>query len=884
MSRQDRARGTRFWAEASESDALERYRTLVNTVEDGIYQVDPEGRFVAANDVICEMTGYERTELLDSSASLLLEADDIERIESEIRERLAAGEQRSEMFECTARTATGETFVCEVQLSLLFEDESFAGTVGVVRDITERKRTERRLRKREQQLERERDLTDRILETSPVGIMVLDENAEVTRMNDMGRELLGVEDVDEFSPSDRATYTEDGRRLADGEQPPIETIRSGEAVSDRLLRVERKDEGSRWLSVSTSPLLNDEGGVDRVVTTGEDVTNLKERERRLEQRTDELTTELAEIYGRITDGVLAVDREWKFTYVNERAEEILGLDEDRLIGTEVWETFPEKEGTTFEERYREALSTQEPVSFEAYYPPHDSWYEEHVHPSETGLSVYFQDITERKETQQKLRERERQFSTLMDNVPGMVYRCRNERGWPMTFVSDACHDLSGYDPSALEDDRVRWGEDVMVEADREKLWNGVQTATKEHGTFSETYRIETADGERRWVRDYGRAVFDENDEEIKIEGIISDVTDRKRLENELEESERRYRTLVKNFPQGAVGLFDDDLNYTAIGGQLLDELGVSPEDCVGASVRRIYPNDLEREIEPQFRATLENESRSFEHSSRDRCLYARTLPIRDADDEVVEGMVVVQDITERKEYERKLEASNERLEQFAYAASHDLQEPLRMVTKYLQLIERRYEDDLDEDGEEFLEFAVDGAERMKEMINGLLEYSRVETAGGPLEPVDLAEVFAETMADIQMKVEETDAEITVEPLPRVEGDTSQLRQVFQNLLENTIEYSGEGPPRVHVSADRNGSNWTVSVRDEGIGIDPADHERIFEVFNRLHTYEEHDGTGIGLALCKRIVERHGGEIWVEPNSAGGSTFSFTLPAASSRPS
>ncbi|WP_082146706.1 ATP-binding protein [Halostagnicola sp. A56] len=461
-----------------------------------------------------------------------------------------------------------------------------------------------------------------------------------------------------------------------------------------------------------------------------------------------------------TDGFLALDEEWEFTYVNERAAEILGLDENELLGTNIWETFSEKQGTEFEERYREALSTQESVSFEAYYPPHDSWYEEHVHPSETGLSVYFQDITERTEARRKLHEREQQLSALMDNVPGMVYRCRNERGWPMEFVSDACRSLSGYDPSALEEGTIVWGEDVVVEADRESVWDHVQTAVDGPGTFSETYRIETAEGERRWVRDHGRIVADESERERWIEGIISDVTERKRLETELE-------------------------------------------------------------------------------------------------------------------------ASNERLEQFAYAASHDLQEPLRMVARYGQLLEDRYADRLDEDGKAFLEFAVDGAERMKEMIDGLLEYSRVETAGEPLEPVDLEDVVAETMADIQLKVDESDAEITVDELPAVSGDVSQLRQVFQNLFENAIEYSGEEPPRVHVTADRTGSNWTISVRDEGIGLDEASHDRIFEVFNRLHSGDEYDGTGIGLALCKRIVERHGGDIWVESNSDGGSTFSFTLPAVRS---
>ncbi|QLG27117.1 MEDS domain-containing protein [Halorarum halophilum] len=255
------------------------------------------------------------------------------------------------------------------------------------------------------------------------------------------------------------------------------------------------------------------------------------------------------------------------------------------------------------------------------------------------------------------------------------------------------------------------------------------------------------------------------------------------------------------------------------------------------------------------------------------------------DDDVVSLRGAAQDITERKRREQRLEvvidrleASNSRLEQFAYAASHDLQEPLRMVSSYLKLVRQRYADDLDEDGEEFIEFAVDGAERMREMVEGLLAYSRVETQGGPLEPIDLDAAFDDVLADLRIQIEETNAEITADELPCVTGDASQLRQVFQNLLENAITYSGDEPPRVHVSAERDGSKWKVSVSDEGIGIEPEHRERIFEVFQRLHTSGEYDGAGIGLALCERIVERHGGEIWVESTPGEGATFSFTLPA------
>ncbi|SDJ52790.1 MEDS domain-containing protein [Natronorubrum texcoconense] len=227
----------------------------------------------------------------------------------------------------------------------------------------------------------------------------------------------------------------------------------------------------------------------------------------------------------------------------------------------------------------------------------------------------------------------------------------------------------------------------------------------------------------------------------------------------------------------------------------------------------------------------------------------------------------------------RLETSNERLEQFAYAASHDLQEPLRMVSSYLQLLDARGAD-LTEENQEFLEFAVDGADRMRDMIDGLLEYSRIETRGAPLEPIELDAVLDDVRGDLRFQLASSDAELAVASLPRVEGDGNQLRQLFQNLLANAIKYSGDEPPRIEIAADRAGATWTISVRDEGIGIDPDEQDRIFDIFDRLHSRETYDGAGIGLALCERIAERHGGEIWVDSEPGEGATFSVTLPAVS----
>ena len=235
------------------------------------------------------------------------------------------------------------------------------------------------------------------------------------------------------------------------------------------------------------------------------------------------------------------------------------------------------------------------------------------------------------------------------------------------------------------------------------------------------------------------------------------------------------------------------------------------------------------------------------------------------------------DITERKQYQQRLEASNERLAQFAYAVSHDLREPLRMITNYLELLERRYGESLDADADEFIAYAIDGAERMRETMEGLLTYSSVGTAVDSFDSVDLEAVLDDVLMDLDVRITEADAEIVVGSLPTVAGDGAQLRQLFQNLLDNAIEYSGDEPPRITISADRDGDEWIISVSDGGIGIDSTDADRVFEVFQRLHTYEEHAGTGIGLALCKRIVDHHGGEIWVDSDRGTGSTFTFTLP-------
>ena len=245
---------------------------------------------------------------------------------------------------------------------------------------------------------------------------------------------------------------------------------------------------------------------------------------------------------------------------------------------------------------------------------------------------------------------------------------------------------------------------------------------------------------------------------------------------------------------------------------------------------------------------------------------------------------VARDITDRKQAEgilkktaAELARSNDELAQFAYVASHDLQEPLRMVASFLQLLEKRYDGLLDPDGKKFIHFAVDGAKRMQSLIHDLLALSRVQTRARTAELTYCAKVFRDVMNDLQLAIAEAGATVTCDNLPVVLADSVQLAQLFQNLLGNALKFRGDDPIRVHVGTVRREDGWEISVSDNGIGIEPQFFVRIFGIFQRLHSRSELSGTGIGLAVCKKIVERHNGRIWLESEPGRGSTFYFTIP-------
>ena len=315
-------------------------------------------------------------------------------------------------------------------------------------------------------------------------------------------------------------------------------------------------------------------------------------------------------------------------------------------------------------------------------------------------------------------------------------------------------------------------------------------------------------------------------------------------------------------------------------------LGHTTEElCAVPYVDFIHPDDREKTLTEASRLKIGVDIISFENRYRCKDGSYKWLVWRaHADFEAKLIYAVARDITERKQVESvlkntaaELARSNDELSQFAYIASHDLQEPLRMVASFLQLIEKRYDSVLDAEGKNFIHFAVDGAKRMQSLIHDLLALSRVQTRAQASELTDCAKVFRDVMNDLQFVVAEAGATVTCDSLPVVMADSVQLAQLFQNLVGNALKFRGKEPIRIHVGAVHREDGWEFSVSDNGIGIEPQFFERIFGIFQRLHSRGELPGTGIGLAVCKKIVERHAGKIWVESKPGSGAKFLFTIP-------
>ncbi|MDG5819784.1 PAS domain S-box protein [Natronococcus sp. A-GB7] len=869
----------------------EQYRTVMNAVDDGIYQLDADNRFVAVNDAALERTGYDREELLGEHVSVLLDDEDAARLERELRERLEIGEDAEATFDLAIETADGDSLPSEARFSVLEADGEFDGVVAVVRDVGEDPERDRS----ELIWETNESITS-VIDEADVGVFVLDESFDVVWADETVETYFGV-DRDEIIGRDKRTVIEETirDRLADPEvfaETVLATYDDNTSVEQFECRIaDGPDREERWLEHRSKPIESGRYAGGRVELYY-DITDRKESQlaRRESERRFESLVDAVDEYA-----IFMLDPDGRVQSWNEGAKRIKGYDPSE-IRDEHFSTFYTESDRAADvpARNLERADAEGTVENEGWRVRADGsrfWANVTLTAIREdgelqGYAKVTRDMTERREREQQLqRERdlvERILETspvgiAVVNADGSTNRA-NER--MATLLGVPPDESSGYAAGRLD----------MYDAEGRLLPVEDRPAGRVFETGEPVYdrdiRLDRPDGTRTWLSINATPIGTEGETPEQVVVTATDITDLKEL------VERRKRELEEREKEIAGVRLATNLLET--GDRPVEELLEEFVSELPQSFR--YPDRTAAHVSVGDHEAATDACDTFERQITARTSTASGTPIRidvgfveppperepdpfvDEERELIDTLATLMTFHfERQEYIDELRAETRRLEQFAYAASHDLQEPLRMVSSYLQLVERRYADELDDDGREFLAFALEGAERMRNMIDGLLAYARVKTRGEPLEPVDLDAVFEDARSDLKMRISATDADITVDPLPTVEGDESQLRQVFQNLLDNAIEYS-DGPPRIHVSAERRDSVWEISVRDEGIGIPADERDQIFEMFQRLHGRGAHDGTGIGLALCERIVERHGGEIRVDSELGEGSTFSVTLPA------
>lgn len=491
-------------------------------------------------------------------------------------------------------------------------------------------------------------------------------------------------------------------------------------------------------------------------------------------------------------------------------------------------------------------------------------------------------------SQRALRDSEALYHSLVENLVQNIFR-KDLKG-RFTFANtNFCLTVGKHVDQILG----KTDDDLFPPDLARKYRQDDQNVLKSGKVFETEEEHETAEGERLFVKVVKTPVYDSDGKIAGTQCIFWDITEQKRAREALAASQERFALAVRGSTDG-IWDWDVTTNEIYFSTRFKQLLGYDAKDFDNRLEEwesRLHPDDHDRVMQGIHDHLSRGTSYDVEYrmQTKDgsyRWFWARGLAVRDTQGRALRMAGSISDITARKEAEEQLqqrtadlERSNRDLEQFAYIASHDLKEPLRMVTSYVQLIEHRYRDQLDENALEFIGFAVDGAKRMKRLIDGLLAFSRVGTRGQALKTVSSEEVLKEAISNLEVLIEEKGAEIRHGVLPDVLADRVQLGQLFQNLIGNALKFCREKPV-VHVRARPGLSGWIeFEVEDNGIGIHPDHAEKIFQIYQRLHSRAEYDGTGIGLAVCRKIVERHGGRIFVESEPGKGAVFRFTMPAA-----
>jgi PAS domain S-box-containing protein len=867
-----------------------RYRGLLEAAPDAMVVVNQAGEIVLLNVQAEKRFGYRRDELIGQTVKGIIPEGFAERLIADGTRTAAEAlaQQIGTGLELNGRRKDGSEFPIEIMLSPLQSSDGILVTAAI-RDISVRTEAEKHLAQMEG---RYRGL----LEAAPDAMVVVNPSGKIVLLNVQAERQFGYR-RDELVGQTVKSIIPEGfaeRLIADDTRTDAEAL--AQQIGTGLELNGRRKDGSEFpIEIMLSPLESSEGIL--VTAAIRDITVRKEAEKHLAQ----MEGRYRGLLEAAPDAMVVVNPSGKIVLLNVQAERQFGYRRDELVGQEVKSIIPEG----FAERLiadgtrtaAEALAQQIGTGLELNGRRKDGSQfpiEIMLSPLESAEGVLvtaaIRDITVRKQAEKRLAQMEGRYRGLLEAAPDamVVVNPSSE----IVLLNVQAERQFGYRRDELIGQKVK---SIIPEGFAERLIaDGTRTAAEalaqQIGTGLEL------NGRRKDGSEFPIEIMLsplQSAEGILVTAAIRDITERKQVEDALRQNEERFRLIVSNVKDYAHIMLDTEGLIVSWNQGAERIKGYRAEEIIGQHFSRFYTAEDLRNGVPARELKQATETGRYEGEGwrvrKDGSRFLANIVITALRDE--RGRLrgfgkITRDITERRQAEEslmktmsELKRSNEELGQFAYVASHDLQEPLRMVASYTQLLAQRYKGRLDSDADEFIGYAVDGCKRMQRLIQDLLSYSRAGTNIGTLRKISVEGTLQEAMTNLQVTIKESGAVVTYDPLPAIVTDDAQLVQLFQNLIGNAIKYHGAEAPRIHVSAANNaGHEWIFSVRDNGLGIEPQYFERIFILFQRLHGQQEFEGTGIGLAMCRKIVDRLGGRIWVDSQPKHGSTFFFALPA------
>jgi PAS domain S-box-containing protein len=878
----DRDHSALLLAQDALREGESRFRTLANNIPQLAWMADEKGSIFWYNDRWFEYTGTTLEEMAGWGWQKVHHPDRVQAVVDKITRCFKTGEIWEDTFPLRGRDGNYHLF-----LSRAVPIRDPKGRVlrwfGTNTDISASEESGAKYRN--------------LLEAAPDAMVVVNQSGEIVLLNVQAEKQFGYH-RDELLAQKVTNIIPEGfaeRLIADDLRSAADAL--AQQIGTGIELVARRKDGSEFpIELMLSPLESAEGIL--VTAAIRDISVRKEAEMRLAR----MEGRYRGLLEAAPDAMVVVNQGGEIVLLNVQAEKQFGYHRDELLGQKVKNIIPEgfaerliadrtrsaadalaqKIGTGIELTARRKDGSEFPI--EIMLSPLES-------ADGTLVTAAIRDISVRKAAEKHLAQMEGRYRGLLEAAPDAMVVVN--QGGEIVLLNVRAERQFGYRRDELLGQQVK---NIIPEGFAERLIaddlrSAADALAQQIGTGIELT------GRRKFGSEFPIEIMLsplESPEGILVTAAIRDISVRKAAEVHLAQMEGRYRGLLEAAPDAMV-VVNQGGEIVLLNVQAEKQFGYRRDELVGQMVKNIIPEGFaERLVADALRsdedALAQQIGTGIELIAQRKDGSEFPIELMLSPLESAEGILVtaaIRDITMRREAEAhllekvdELNRSNVELGQFAYIASHDLQEPLRMVASYTQLLSRRYKGKLDADADEFIAFAVDGASRMQRLIQDLLAYSRVGTKGQDLLDTSSEDAFSQALVNLRGAIEASGALVTHDPLPSVMADEMQLTQLFQNLVGNAIKYQGAGIPHVHISAAKYGAKkWTFSVQDDGLGIDSQYFDKIFGMFQRLHKREEFAGTGIGLAICKKIVERHGGIISVESQLGHGSKFSFALAAS-----